>query len=164
MTARLPSVDAQEHDHEQEQDDDGAGVDDDLHGGQEVGRLVDELDGDAEQGHDQHEGAVDRVAQQDHAEGAGQDQGGAGEEHDPRRGVRQVGPGAGGVGEQRGGRQASCNAGSLSASAPPRAGRVPSTPMPRRAPDAISRRDRSVSAAKSAAAGSLWPFWAGRTP
>ena len=31
-------VDAEQHDHEQEQHDDGAGVDDDLHGGEEVAR------------------------------------------------------------------------------------------------------------------------------
>ncbi len=43
-SAALAAVHAEEHDHEQEQDDDGAGVDDDLHRGQEVGRLVDELD------------------------------------------------------------------------------------------------------------------------
>ena len=36
----LGSVDAQQHDHEQEQHDDGAGVDDHLHDGQEVGLLA----------------------------------------------------------------------------------------------------------------------------
>ena len=56
------AVDAEQHDHEQEQHDDGAGVDDDLHGGQEVGLLGDEQHGDAEQGGHQAEGGVDRVA------------------------------------------------------------------------------------------------------
>ena len=45
----LGLVDAEQHDHEQEQHDDGAGVDDHLHGGEEVGVLGDEQHGDAEQ-------------------------------------------------------------------------------------------------------------------
>ena len=54
----LGPVDAQQHDHEQEQHHDGAGVDDDLDGGQEVGVLGDEQHGDAEQGGHQREGGV----------------------------------------------------------------------------------------------------------
>ena len=37
---RLDAVDAEQHDHEQEQHHDRAGVDDDLHGGEEVGVLA----------------------------------------------------------------------------------------------------------------------------
>ena len=58
----LAPVDAEEHDHEEEEDDDGAGVDDDLHGGQEVGLLLNEQDGHAEERHDQAQGGVHRVA------------------------------------------------------------------------------------------------------
>ena len=97
-----------------------------------------------------------RVAQQDDAEGAGQHQGGAGEEHRPRRGVRQVGSGAGGIGKRGGGRAGQCRlqrGDHLSAAPPGRPGSVHADP--RRAPDAISRRDRSVSAGRSAAAGHL---------
>ena len=47
------------------------GVDDHLHGGEEVGLLGHEQDGDAEQRHDEHEGGVHRVARRDHADGAG---------------------------------------------------------------------------------------------
>ena len=58
----LGVVDAEQHDHEQEQHDDRAGVDDDLHGGQEVGLLRDEEHGDAEQGEHEAERGVHRVA------------------------------------------------------------------------------------------------------
>ena len=47
----LGLVHAEQHDHEQEQHDDGAGVDDHLHGGQEVGLLRHEEHGHPEQGH-----------------------------------------------------------------------------------------------------------------
>ena len=51
-------VDAEQHDHEEEEHDDGAGVDDDLHGGEEVGLLGDEQHGDAEQRHHQRQRRV----------------------------------------------------------------------------------------------------------
>ncbi len=40
-----------------------------THGGEELGVLLDEKDRDAEQGHHEHEGRVDRVARQHHAQG-----------------------------------------------------------------------------------------------
>ncbi len=49
----LDAVHAEQHDHEQEQHHDRAGVDDDLHGGQEVGVEREEEHRDAEQGRDQ---------------------------------------------------------------------------------------------------------------
>ena len=55
-------VDAEQHDHEQEQHDDRAGVDDHLHGGEEVGLEGDEVDGDAEQREHERERGVHRVA------------------------------------------------------------------------------------------------------
>ena len=82
----LLPVDPEEHDHEQEQHHDGAGVDDHLHGGQERGMLEDEEHGHAEQGHDQHQGGVDRVARHHHPDGAGQHDGrghGEGADVDP---------------------------------------------------------------------------------
>ncbi len=69
----LAPVDAEQHDDEQEQDDDRAGVHDHLHRGEELGVLLHEEHGDAEQGHHQHEGGVDRVAR----------------EHDPERADRR---------------------------------------------------------------------------
>ena len=61
----LSAIDAEEHDHEQEEHDDGAGVDDDLHRGEEVGRLRDEGDGDADQRHDQAQRGVHGVLHRD---------------------------------------------------------------------------------------------------
>ena len=58
----LGPVDAEQHQHEQEQHDDGAGVDDHLHGGQEVGLLGHEQHGDAEQRGHERQGRVHRVA------------------------------------------------------------------------------------------------------
>ena len=58
----LGPVDAEEHQHEEEQDDDGAGVDDHLHRGQEVGLLGDEEDRDPEQRADERERGVHGVA------------------------------------------------------------------------------------------------------
>ena len=72
----LLAVDAEEHDHEEEQHHDGAGVDDDLHGGQEVGLLLDEEHGHPEQRHDQHQRGVHGVAGDHHADGAGEHDGG----------------------------------------------------------------------------------------
>jgi hypothetical protein len=68
------AVHAQEHYHEKEQDHDGTGVDDDLHCGQEVRSLVYEEQGYPEQSGNQRKGAVDGVAQEHHAEGAGRGQ------------------------------------------------------------------------------------------
>ncbi len=82
-------VDAEQHDHEQEQHDDGAGVDDDLHRGQEVGLERDEQDGHAEQREHQAQGAAHRVLAEDDAEGAAQDeQGREGEDE----GLHQLSP------------------------------------------------------------------------
>ena len=50
---RVLEADPEEHDDEQEEDDDGARVDDDLDGGEEVGRLGDERDRHAEERRDQ---------------------------------------------------------------------------------------------------------------
>jgi len=69
-------VDAEQHDHEEEQHDDRAGVDDDLHRGEEVGVFRHEEHGDAEQRHDQAERGVHRAARDHHADGAA--------EHDDR--------------------------------------------------------------------------------
>ena len=77
----LGAVDAEQHDHEQEEHDDGAGVDDHLHGGEEVGVLGDEQHGDAEQGGDQREGGVHRVAVEHHPQRTG-DAGPTGDEED----------------------------------------------------------------------------------
>ena len=55
-------VDAEQHDHEQEQDDDGAGVDDHLHGGEEVGVLGDEQHATPKSVADQAQRGVHRVA------------------------------------------------------------------------------------------------------
>ncbi len=93
----LLAVDAQEHDHEQEQHDDGAGVHDDLDGRQEVGLLLDEEHGHAEQRHHEHQGGVDGVAGHHDADGAG--------EHDGRGDGEGQGVDGGG-GEQRGHHQA----------------------------------------------------------
>ena len=76
----LGPVHAQQHDHEQEEDDHGAGVDDDLDGSQEGGVLEHEEHGDAEQGLDEKQGCVDRVAGHQHATGATQDDGRADQE------------------------------------------------------------------------------------
>jgi hypothetical protein len=54
-------VHSEEHDHEEEEHDDGPGVDDHLHGGQEVGPLFDEEDGDPEQRHHEHQRGVHRI-------------------------------------------------------------------------------------------------------
>ena len=64
------AVDAEQHDHEQDQHDDGARVDDDLHGGEELGVLVEEQHGDAEQRRDQAQRRVHRVAREHDAERA----------------------------------------------------------------------------------------------
>ena len=61
-------VDAQQHDDEEEQHHDGPGVDDDLHGGQELGVLGDEQHGHPEQGAHQAQRGVDGVARADHPE------------------------------------------------------------------------------------------------
>ena len=61
----LGLVDTEQHDHEQEQHDDRAGVDDHLHGGEEVRLLRDEQHGDAEQGEHEAERGVHRVAADD---------------------------------------------------------------------------------------------------
>ena len=66
----LGPVDAEQHDDEQEQHDDGAGVDDHLHGGEEVGLLGDEQHGDAEQREHERQRGVHRVAAEHHTEGA----------------------------------------------------------------------------------------------
>ena len=84
-------VDAEEHDHEQEQDDDGAGVDDDLHGGEQVGLLGHEEHGHAEQGPHQRQGVVDRVAEGDDAHGAGEHDGRADDEDDRFHQARVLG-------------------------------------------------------------------------
>ncbi len=55
-------VDAEQHDHEQEQHDDRPGVDDHLHGGEEVRLLGDEVHGDAEQREHEAERGVHRMA------------------------------------------------------------------------------------------------------
>ena len=73
----LGLVDAEQHDHEQEQHDDGAGVDDDLHGGEEVGLHRDEVHGDAEQRQHEAERGVHRVRVQHDPERPA--------EHHPRR-------------------------------------------------------------------------------
>ena len=57
----LGLVDAEQHDDEQEQHHDRAGVDDDLHGRQEVGVLGDEQHGDTEQREDQAERGMNRM-------------------------------------------------------------------------------------------------------
>ena len=66
----LGGVDAEQHDHEQEQHDDRAGVDDHLHGGEEVGLEGDEVHGDAEQREDQRQRRVHGVVAGDHADRA----------------------------------------------------------------------------------------------
>ena len=71
-------VDAEQHDHEQEKDDDGPGVDDHLHGGQEVGALEDEEDRHREQRQHQRQGGVDGFAGHDHPARPGE--GGEGED------------------------------------------------------------------------------------
>ena len=72
LDERVRGVAADEHQHEQEQDHDRAGVDDDLHQAEER-PLLDEVER-AERHHrgDQRERRVDRVAQQHHADRAGQ--------------------------------------------------------------------------------------------
>ena len=74
-------VHAQQHDDEQEEHHDGAGVDNHLHDGEEVGRLLHEQHGDAEQRHHEHQGGVDGVAGSDDPDGAGHDDGGRHGEH-----------------------------------------------------------------------------------
>ena len=66
----LDPVNTDEHDDEEEEHDDGPGVNDDLHGGQEIGLLSDEQDRDSEQRLDEHQRRVDRVAGDDHADAA----------------------------------------------------------------------------------------------
>ena len=78
----LGLVDAEKHDHEQEEDDDGAGVDDDLDGGEEVGLLGDEEHGHAEQRRHQRQRRVHGVAVGDDAHGPAQDDGRGNEEDD----------------------------------------------------------------------------------
>ena len=68
----LLAVDAEQHDHEQDQHDDGAGVDDDLHGGEELGVLLEEQHRHAEQRRHQAERRVDRVARDHDPDRAGQ--------------------------------------------------------------------------------------------
>ena len=57
----LGLVDAEQHDHEQEQHDDRAGVDDHLHGGEEVGLHRHEVHGDPEQRQHEAQRGVHRV-------------------------------------------------------------------------------------------------------
>src|SRR5690606_14429805 len=77
----LDPVDGEQHEHEQDEDDDGAGVDDDLHGGQEVRLLGHEQHGDAEQGADERQRRVHRVLAEDDAQRADQaGRGGDGED------------------------------------------------------------------------------------
>ncbi len=65
-------VDPQEHEHEQEQHDDGAGVDDHLDGGEEVGLLRHEEHSDPEQGGYEGERRVHWVLADDDTDGAAQ--------------------------------------------------------------------------------------------
>ena len=74
----LGPVDAEQHDHEQEQHDDRPGVDDHLHGGEEVRLHGDEVHGDAEQREHEAERGVHRAAAHDDADRPG--------EHHQRRG------------------------------------------------------------------------------
>ena len=78
----LGPVDAEQHEDEQEQHDDGAGVDDHLHGGQEVGLLRHEQHGDAEQRGHQRQGGVDGVGAEHHAHRAGEADGAGHREHE----------------------------------------------------------------------------------
>src|SRR5664280_2779964 len=85
---RVTPVHAEEHDHEEEEHDDGPRVHDDLHGGEEVGGLGDERNGDAEERHDQTERRVHWIVRGEDAHGTDEDQQRRGrEDHDARPGV-----------------------------------------------------------------------------
>ena len=80
-------VDTEQHDHEQEQDDDGPRVDDHLHGGQERGVLEHEQHRHPEEGPDEEQGSVDRVAGQHDTDGPALDDR---RSDDEDRGVHQL--------------------------------------------------------------------------
>ena len=69
----LGLVDAEQHDDEQEQHDDRAGIDDDLHSGQELGLLGHVHHGDAEQCEDEAQRGVNRMRARDDPDRPGQD-------------------------------------------------------------------------------------------
>ncbi len=68
LDERVGRVDADQHQHEQEQHHHGAGVDDDLHGGEERRVLDGVEDRQREHDHAEHQGAVDGSAAEDEPE------------------------------------------------------------------------------------------------
>ena len=99
ISRSVGAVDAEQHDHEQEQHDDRAGVDDDLHGGEEVGVLsATNSTATPNSVSTRPSAAWTGLFMRDHADGAAEDHDGGGEEHQvfEERGDRSSGhhPGA----------------------------------------------------------------------
>jgi hypothetical protein len=164
LRPRLLAVYPKEHYHEKEKDDNGPAIDDDLDRGEEVGALVNEHEHDAEDHPDKGEGAMDRVALEDDACCAGEDEERPYRVNSPGRADREPSRGKGGY-EQVAHRCCPRASGLTTVRVPVRCpGRAVLTPTPRSSPASTSRMDTSKSAGTSAASGSDWPAWGGRTP